>query len=283
MKILLIGKESSISILLASRLKNEGFEILTTSRRKQQADSIHLDLLDIDSFLNKPPEVDIVIILAAISKFKECRNNFIKANIINNEAPVKLSSYYSQFGTKIILLSTSAVFDGSRPNIYSQELQNARSEYGKMKASAEQALLRLNGNISVLRFSKVITEEKNIFLTWKNQLLNGDNITCFKDQYISPIESKLACDIIIRLIKKSNNGVYQFSANSDMSYYEIAVELSKLINVNKKNIKPILAIDNQIIKEEIFRYTSLDSSRILNEFNIHAPSPIDFLDNLINF
>ena len=149
MKILLIGKESSISILLASRLKNEGFEILTTSRRKQQADSIHLDLLDIDSFLNKPPEVDIVIILAAISKFKECRNNFIKANIINNEAPVKLSSYYSQFGTKIILLSTSAVFDGSRPNIYSQELQNARSEYGKMKASAEQALLRLNGNISV--------------------------------------------------------------------------------------------------------------------------------------
>jgi dTDP-4-dehydrorhamnose reductase len=282
MKILLIGKESSISILLASRLKKEGFEVLTTSRRREQVDSIKLDLLDIDSFLNNPPEVDIVIILAAISKFKECRDNFVEANIINNEAPVKLASYYSQFGTKIIFLSSSAVFDGSRPNIYSLEPQNARSEYGKMKAFAEQDLLRINGNISVLRFSKVITEERNIFSTWKDQLLKGFAITCFKDQYISPIDSKVACDILVLLIKKSNNGIYQFSANSDMSYYEIATELSKLINVNKKNIKPVLAIDNQIYKEEIFRYTSLDTSRILNEFNILAPTPIDFLDNLKN-
>lgn len=281
MKILLIGKESSISILLASRLKNEGFEVLTTSRRKEQVDSIQLDLLDIDNFFNNPPEVDIVIILAAISKFKECRDNFFEANIVNKEAPVKLASYYSQFGTKIIFLSTSAVFDGSRPNIYSHEPQNARSEYGKMKALAEQELLRINGNISVLRFSKIISEESNIFSTWKNQLLKGATITCFKDQYISPIESKLACDILIQMIKNFKNGIYQFSANSDMNYYEIAIELSKLLNVNKKNIKPILAIDNHIYQEEIFRYTTLDSTRILNEFDISAPSPIDFLDNLI--
>ena len=282
MKILLIGKESSISVLLASRLKNEGFEVLTTSRRKQQVDSIHLDLLDIDSFLNKPPEVDIVIILAAISKFKECRDNFVKANIINNEAPVKLSSYYSQCGTKIIFLSTSAVFDGSSPNVFSQQQQNARSEYGKMKALAEQELLKMSGNISVLRLSKVMTENKNIFSIWKDQLLNGNIISCFKDQYISPISSNLVCDILTLLINNSKNGIYQFSANSDMSYYEIAIEMSKLINVNKKNINPVFAIDNQIEKEEIFRYTSLDSSRISNEFNISAPSPINFLDNLIN-
>jgi hypothetical protein len=67
-----------------------------------------------------------------------------------------------------------------------------------------------------------------------------------------------------------------------MSYYEIAIEMSKLINVNKKNINPVFAIDNQVEREEIFRYTSLDSSRISNEFNISAPSPINFLDNLIN-
>ena len=282
MKILLIGKESSISKLLAYRFKNEGFEIITTSRRREEVDSIHLDLLDVDTFLKNPPKADFLIILAAVSKFKECRDNFFEANIINNEAPVKLACYYSQFGTKIIFLSTSAVFDGNMPKIPSQELQNARSEYGKMKALAEQELLRISGNISVLRLSKVITENNNIFSTWKDQLLSGDVITCFKDQYISPISSNLVCDILVLLIKNFKNGIYQFSANSDMSYYEIAIEMSKLINVNKKNIKPVFAIDNQIEQEEIFRYTSLDSSRILNEFNILAPSPIDFLDNLIN-
>jgi dTDP-4-dehydrorhamnose reductase len=280
MKILLIGKESSISILLESRLKNEGFEVLTTSRRGELFDSIKLDLLDIDSFLNNPPKVDIVIILAAISNFKECRDNFFEANIINYKAPVKLASFYSQLGTKIIFLSTSAVFDGNRANIYSLEPQNARSEYGKMKSLAEQDLLRINGNISVLRLSKVITKERNIFSTWKNQLLRGGAITCFKDQYISPIESKLVCDILVLLIKKPNKGIYQFSANFDMSYYELALELSKLISINKNKIKPILAIKNQIPQEEIFRYTSLDSSRILNDFNISSPSPIDFLNEL---
>ncbi len=281
MKILLIGKESSISILLASRLKNEGFDIITTSRRSEKNDSIQLDLLDVDSFLKNPPIVDIVIILAAISEFKECRNRFEEANIINKEAPVKIACHYSQFGTKVIFLSTSAVFDGCSPNISSLELQNARSEYGKMKALAEQELLRMGRNICVLRFSKVITEKINIFSTWKDQLLKGEVITCFKDQYISPFNSNLACDILVLLVKNFKNGIFQFSANSDMSYYEIAIELSKLLNVNKKNIKPVLAIDNQIHQEEIFRFTSLDSTRVLNEFNIPAPSPIDFLDNLI--
>jgi dTDP-4-dehydrorhamnose reductase len=282
MKVLLIGKESIIGCLLAYRLKNEGFEILTTSRRREKNDSIQLDLLEIDSFLKNAPKVDIVIILAAISKFKDCRDNFNEAIVINKEAPVKIARHYSHFGTKIIFLSTSAVFDGSSPNVFSQQQQNARSVYGKMKALAEQELLKMSGNISVLRLSKVMTENKNIFSIWKDQLLNGDVISCFKDQYISPISSNFVCDILTLLINNSKNGIYQFSANSDMSYYEIAIEMSKLINVNKKNINPVFAIDNQVEREEIFRYTSLDSSRISNEFNISAPSPINFLDNLIN-
>jgi dTDP-4-dehydrorhamnose reductase len=282
MKVLLIGKESSIGNLLAPRLKREGFEVIITSRRENKDDSIQLDLLDLDNFLKNPPKVDVVVILAAISKFKDCRENFVQANIINKEAPIKLAYHYSQFGTKIIFLSTSAVFDGSKPNISSLELQNGKSEYGKMKALAEQELLRINGNVSILRFSKVISEKTNIFSTWKDQLLKGDVITCFKDQYISPIDSRLACDVIALIIKNFKKGIYQFSANFDMSYYGIAVELSKLINVNKSNIKPILAIDNQINQDEIFRYTSFDTSRILKEFNIPAPSPIDFLDNIIN-
>ena len=43
---------------------------------------------------------------------------------------------------------------------------------------------------------------------------------------------------LLVLFSNFKNGIFQFSANSDMSYYEIAIELSKLINVNKKNIKP---------------------------------------------
>uniref|UniRef100_UPI004048BCAF SDR family oxidoreductase n=1 Tax=Algoriphagus sp. TaxID=1872435 RepID=UPI004048BCAF len=281
MKILLIGKESGIGFLLASRLKKEGFEIITTSRRRENSDSIYLDLLDVDSFLKNAPIVDFVIILAAISKFRECRDNFYEANIINSEAPVKIAYHYSQFGAKIIFLSTSAVFDGKSPNVSPLKPQNARSEYGKMKASAEQALLRTSGNICILRFSKVIIEERNIFSKWRNQLVNGEVITCFKDQYISPFDSNLACDILVLLVKKFKNGIFQFSANFDMSYYEIAIELSKLLNIDKKKIKPILAIENQIYHEDIFRYTSLDSTRVLNEFDISAPLPIDFLDNLI--
>jgi dTDP-4-dehydrorhamnose reductase len=281
MKILLVGKESNISILLASRLKNEGFDILTTSRRKEISESIKLDLLDLNIFLKDPPKVDIVIILAAITKFNDCRDNFSEAYIINYEAPVKLARIYSQLGAKIIFLSTSAVYDGNIPNVSSLELPNARSEYGKMKALAEQDLLKIDGDISIIRFSKIIAKNSNIFLSWKDQLLSGGTISCFKDQYISPIDSELACEILVLMVKNFKNGIYQFSANSDLSYYEIAVELSKLINVSEKNIKPILSIDSQVFKEKIFRYTSLDSSRIFKEFNISAPPPLEFLYNLI--
>jgi dTDP-4-dehydrorhamnose reductase len=280
-KILVIGGNSKIGQSLIISLVNSGFDVIKTSRRVGEKNSLFLDLLNVDSFLkNAPRDVGVVVFCASVTKFEECRNNYYNSYEINVTAHLKLSSYFAGIGAKIILLSTSAVFDGKLPFQSLLNIPNSTSAYGMLKAEVEAKFLLLNSNVSILRLSKVIMPGDNIFYNWVQSLRKRQEVNAFFDQYISPISIDLAIKVIIGVINVKENGIFQFSAAGDINYYDAIKKIAEINNLDTNLINFSSAYDSGIPANEVLRYSSLDSERVSFLLNFNPPDSLDFIKKL---
>lgn len=280
-KILVIGGNSKIGQHLVISLLQSGFDVIKTSRRIGEKNSLFLDLLNVDSFLkNAPSDVEVVVFCASVTKFEECRNDYYNSYEINVTAHMKLSSYFASKGAKIILLSTSAVFDGKLPFQSVLNIPNSTSAYGMLKAEVEAKFLLLNSSVSIIRLSKIIIPSDNVFYTWVQSLRKRQEVNAFFDQYISPISIDLAIKVIIGVINDKDNGIYQFSAAGDINYYEAIKKIAEINDLDTNLINRSSALESGIPANEVFRYSSLNSERVSSLLNFNPPHSLDFVKKL---
>jgi len=278
---LVVGSNSKIGEYLIPALENRGDIVYKTSRRRDEYGALWLDFLELDSFFqNNPPSVDVVVLCAGQTKFEDCRNYDRNVYEINVDGPLRVATFYAKKGAKIIQLSTNAVFNGEIPFVSNLTIPNGVTGYGFLKAEVESQLINLHSRVSILRFSKIIIPGKNIFFSWLQSLQKGKKINAFKDQFISPVAIKIAISVILAVIDDDNEGIYQFSACGDISYFEIAKKMARIYGFNDRLIYAECAAEIGIPKDEIFRYSSLDSSRI-ESLNIISPDPFSILNDII--
>ena len=280
-RILVIGGNSKIGRPLIKALLSRGDIVFKTSRRENDSEALFLDLLDVDTFLrNDPPYVNSVVFCAAITTFEECRKDPKQAYEVNVAGPARLAAYYANAGAKIIQLSTNAVFNGKTPFVAASTSPNAVNGYGGLKAEAEAEFKKIKGLVSIIRLTKIIIPGENIFANWLSLLQKGEKIMAFKDQYFSPVAIDLAIYALMAVIDDDNEGIYQFSANGDISYFDAAQKMAQIFGVNEELVVATSAAENGIPKDEIFRYNSLDSSRI-ERLNIKPPDPFAILNHFL--
>ena len=280
-RILVVGGNSKIARPLIDVLLSRGDTLFKTSRHNAESGALFLDLLNVDEFLQKdPPDVDVVVFCAAITKFEDCRKDLKQAYAVNVSGPARLASYYAKAGAKIIQLSTNAVFDGKTPFVSASTAPNARNGYGGLKAEAEAEFIKINGNVAILRLTKIIIPGNNIFFNWLSELQQGQEIRAFKDQYFSPVTIDLAIRAILAVIDDDDNGFYQFSAKGDISYFEAARRMAQMYGISEELIVETSASENGMPENEVFRYNSLDSTRI-ERLNIIPPDPFAILNDLV--
>lgn len=279
--ILVVGGDSIIAKSLITKLRLRGDVVTKTSRRVDSPDSVFLDLQDVDAFLQgNAQHFDVVVFCAAVTKFEICRDNYSYSYEVNVNGPLKIAEYYSKKNARIVFLSSSAVFDGKTQFENSLKKPNSTNLYGKLKAEAERQLQDLPDRVSILRLSKIIDPEKNIFVNWQSDLKKGENIKAFADQFISPLTIEMAIKALLSVIDDHESGIYQFSADGDISYFAAINELAARNSINKNLISKGFAAESGIPLNEIFSYNSLDSSRVKALLNVNSPGATDFLDCL---
>jgi dTDP-4-dehydrorhamnose reductase len=280
LRVLVVGGNSKIATSLIKELTRRGDIVFQTSRRDKQHCVLFLDLLNVDTFLKsgQAPEVDVVVICAGVTKFEDCRDENPEVRSINVDAPALIARYYSLVGVRVILLSTSAVFNGTIPYEKAATLPNSTNGYGKLKAEAEKAVLTAGANNAVLRLSKILTPDNQLFRNWAGSLREGKKVKAFTDQFISPITLPWAIRTILAIIDDKENGIYQFSAKGDISYFKAAQHLAKYLNVDTIYLETEKASEKEIPENEIANYNSLDSSRLEKLLSTNAPDSIHELD-----
>ena len=268
-RILIVGSDSLIGKNMFKKLRNLGHKVYGTSRRKSK-NKFFLNLEDINSNLFSLPKVDIVVMCAALTKIDECEEKPDKAKKINFISPIRIANYYLKQNSRIIFLSTSAVFSGSRQKHFPNSITRPKTIYGKTKADAEKSLIKFKGNIAIARLSKVLINENNIFSYWEQQLKSGKNIHAFKDHFFCAINLDLVIKILLKITLSSKRGIFNISSKNDISYLKAANLFALLLNKKKDSVISKSINDSIINLKIVHRFTSLNCERIIKNFKINV-------------
>ena len=274
-KILLVGANSKINMNFEKKFSDK-YDIFLTTKFPQKENHFKLDLRD-QITLSKDIRFDAAIMCASITNQQYCNENYTDAFKINVTAQTKLIDCLGKDGCKIIFPSTNLVF--SESDLYKTETtkKNPQNTYGFFKSIVEEYLIHSNYNYCIIRLSKVILKDDNLFLKWLKLLKDEKRVCAFTNHYISPISIDYSIDKINQTIENEiKDRIIHLSASDIISYYDSITYLSKKFDYKSQLIKPDLASKKINIKNP-----RLDC-KVLQNMNIEIPSSHDALNIIEN-
>jgi dTDP-4-dehydrorhamnose reductase len=283
LRVLIVGINSNIGDALAVRLRKSGAIVYGSSRRDNAVydnKTLKLDLANPDHLPNTLPKVDVAIFCAAMAKFADCRSMPALAKRVNVESVSKLSTKLVGEGSRVILLSTSAVFDGKTPFRNAADQVSPNSEYGKLKAAAEAEVLKLGKLATVFRLTKIVSAQTPLFVDWKEMLAKGENIQAFGDLFFSPLLAEHVVDALEAVIVAQEGGIFQISGAEDISYFEAANWLAQHWGASSEQICKVKAGTFGVPDNELLSKTTLDTRRLTELTKFSPPSPQKVLGEL---
>lgn len=280
--ILIVGADGMIGRSLVAAFQYEGHSVWGSTRNKINAteQKVFLDLAEIGDTCPLPlplTMIGTVVLCAAITSIERCRADPAATRRINVENTVALAKRFVDSGVFTVFLSSNAVFDGQTAFAKPTDRTNPQTEYGRQKAEAEEKLLSLGNQVSVVRFSKVIPLDMPLLRGWASNLIADKTIHPFSDRVMAPISITFAVDVLSRVLTHQISGITQASASHDISYEYAAKYIAKKLAADTKLIDPIACVSDGIPSVPI--HTTLDSAR-LKELGLEAPLPTHALDQL---
>lgn len=268
---LIVGKDSLLGAAAATALRSEERQVITTTRRGTTGPPHHLDLalpLDRASL----PRATVAYLCAAITSIAACESDPVATDKINIAGMIALAEALIANGTFVVFLSTNLVFDGSKPFIPADAPPCPSTAYGRQKAEVERHLLQYGSNAAILRLSKVIGPETPLFAGWREKLERGEAITPFHDMVMSPVSASFAAGALVRIGEARKGGLYQLSADRDVSYAEAASWMAHARG-RAHLATPSSARDAGLDPKSIVEHTTMDSGRLARELGVFAPDP----------
>jgi len=279
MRCLIIGADGSFGEPLSQALGRLGHEVIATTRRRERAGSGRL-FLDLAETLPDLPTVDVAVICAAVARFEECRRYPELAHRVNVAAPIELGRSLTRAGVRVILLSTSAVFDGRKAYVEEDEKAAPRSAYGRFKAAAESGLLDLGSAVSVLRLTKVLKPNMGLLAEWIVRLGRGEAVRAFDDHRLSPLCVAQVIDAIVALIGSSASGIYHLSGAGDVSYADAARFFARCVGAAEDRVEAVPAVAHGLDEADLTPFTSLGTRRLSRLTGFVPPEPYAVLKSV---
>jgi len=281
MRVLVVGGDSVIGSALIPALRGRGHSPTGTTRRRTPInlkETVFVDLASDESAAL--PDTDAMVICAAMAQFAECRTDPELARRVNVTKPLELAARILSNGGRILLLSTSAVFDCLSPLRKPDAPRSPRAVYGKLKAEAEIRLLNCGAGASVLRLTKVLRPDSGILAAWVETLGLGQTVEAFEDHRFCPLPLHAVIDAIIAILEAGEDGIFQVSGAADISYGDAARLIAARIGVPTVRVTGVRAVDRGIPESEVTPYTSLDSGRLAALTGFVPPQPFAVIDKV---
>tara|TARA_Y100001958_G_scaffold159439_1_gene160949 strand:- start:760 stop:1635 length:876 start_codon:yes stop_codon:yes gene_type:complete len=282
MRVLITGSSGMLGSTLAKLWRGK-FEIYGTSRKKintSPKNFLKFNFLDDDySTLLKWSEPDVIVHCAAITNLDYCEDNEINTIKVNGESVKELIEHSA--GSKIIFISSDAVFPDNIFQASENDKINPQNIYGKSKKIGEEYVSSLTDNGISIRTTivgKNINTKYQSFLEWiVNSLKKFEEIKLFTDSLFSPITIWHLAAELEWIIKNDISGLFHISGNEPISKYDFGIMVGHKLGLDTSLIKKSKLKDYQFSALRN-KDQSLDSSRYQKAFNRTLPS----LDETIN-
>ncbi|MDO8658550.1 MAG: NAD(P)-dependent oxidoreductase [Candidatus Levybacteria bacterium] len=237
-KILITGSKGTLGSYVSKIFKDKKYELLLTSRM----DFDITNKSQIEKYMLKTCP-DFVIHLAAKTNVDECERDSQNALLVNTTATEHIAQACKKIGSKLIFISTTAVFDGKKKGYTESDIPGPINTYGKTKLMAEEKIKEILKYYYIIRAGWMIgggNHEKK-FVSYIIKQLNQKEIKVVNDKYGTITYAKELVEFIKKIIEgKFIFGLYHFGSSGICSRFDIAKRIIKILEKDNK-IVPVLS------------------------------------------
>ena len=268
-KILITGTNGQLgSELRVLSAQNTQFEWVFTDW--QELDLCNLDTLAFNIAAINP---QIIINCAAHTAVDKAESEVELSDVLNHQAVAVMSKWSNDHHCKFIHVSTDYVFDGNSAVALTEDAEtNPINVYGTTKLAGEKACMENNPAAIIIRTSWVYSSFGNNFVKTMSRLMQErDSLNVVNDQVGSPTYAADLAKAIITIINHKNwqAGIYNFSNEGEISWYQFALAIQEIGNFNCK----VGGIPSSEYPTPAKRpaYSLLDKSKIKTTFGVEVP------------
>ena len=248
-------------------------------------DVAELDITNRDAVVSfvKDNEIDCIVNCAAYTAVDKAEENEELANLLNNIAPGYLAEAVETRGGALIQISTDYVFDGTAHIPYKEtESTCPNSVYGRTKLAGEKNAQAHCKNTVIIRTAWLYSTFGNNFVKTMIRLgKEKEQLGVIFDQIGTPTYAGDLADAIMTVINKGIvPGVYHFSNEGTISWYDFTKAIHRIAGINTCKVNP-LHTEEYPTPAARPHYSVLDKTKIKQTYGIEVPYWEDSLADCI--
>jgi len=254
-RLLVIGSTGLVGSKLCARALAHGFEVYATqnSRHSLIPNAAKLDITNRTSTLNLINDVrpQVIVNTAALTNVDYCEDHRDEAERVNVGGLRNIVDGSLLSKSRLVHISTDSVFDGTKGHYTESDSPNPINYYSETKLESEKIVTQLP-NYAIARPSVVFgwaaptkgepaisTKTLNFAMFLLHKLSQGETISAVTDQYSSPTFSDNLADVLLRLARFRDNGIFHTAGKTCLSRYAFATKIAQVFGYATSLIQPV--------------------------------------------
>lgn len=187
---------------------------------------------------------DVVVHTAGVANTDFCEKNFKKAWQSNVLGTAKMIEICRVCNSKMVYISSNAIFDGTDAPYSEESVPNPINNYGRIKLECEN--LVKNSGIKYLIARPILMygwnneDERSNPATWLlRKLRSNEKVYMVNDIYENPLLNHNCAEIIWSLIKLDKEGIYHIAGKDVVNRYDFAKIVADIFFLDKNLIVPV--------------------------------------------
>lgn len=279
-------------ILVTGAAGQLGNELHNVLEQKMPGVTLYTDINELD--LTDAPavrkfiidnEISHVVNCAAYTAVDKAEQEQALCARINTDIVKNIAEVATDYGVKVIHISTDYVFDGTAHSPYKEsDKVNPISTYGTTKRKGEMVLLSMSPDAVIIRTAWLYSPYGNNFVKTMMRLgTERPELGVVCDQIGTPTYARDLAEAIYTILTARQwvPGIYHFSDEGACSWYDFTKAIHRIAGITGCNVKPITTDDYPTAASRP-PYSILDKTRIKKTYGITIPHWEESLVDCIN-
>jgi dTDP-4-dehydrorhamnose reductase len=183
---------------------------------------------------------DVVIHSAAMASHEACESDPDSARLVNTTASEALARAAARAGSRFVLISTDAVFDGTQGHYSEDDAPAPTSVYGRTKVEAELAVLDATDALVVRTnfFGWSPTGRRSILEFFVNALSAGQQVRGFTDFTTSSAYAQVLAQALWDLVAIDASSIVHVTSPDALTKYAFGVAVAEEFGLDPRLITP---------------------------------------------
>lgn len=238
---------------------------------------------DVNAFVQEN-HIDCIVNCAAFTAVDKAEESVELCRRLNSEAPGILAEAVGKRGGCMIQISTDYVFDGTAYNPYTEDAPTCpNSVYGTTKLDGENAVAAVCNKYMIIRTAWLYSTYGNNFVKTMIRLgKEKPELGVVFDQVGTPTYARdLAVAIMTAINKGIVPGIYHFSNEGVISWYDFTKAIHRIAGITSCKVKPLHTSEYPTPATRP-HFSVLDKTKIKRTYGIEIPYWEDSLKECVS-